>query len=340
MASTIYYGKSVTASGEQVKQVIVQGLDSTVTQESDFLTSGDILVVYFTSKNTHSTPYMKLYNGDTEHEIAASGDNGNQIRIQSSVVDLDGVWSNGEVCSFAYIEVGGAFYWYLTGAALAESDVYGKAKLETSFDGEYNENSPITAGAVYDLVSQQRSGSLAYIPEGDQDIQIGTLKLLDPNEEVLSSIRLYVPEVIDTDTFRIYTDELINNGPKKEEGDEETEANIGYGHPYVTRIIPGRLSFANFLDPEVPIRGLTVIKDNDEEFVAYELTNAQGDSSIKAQRHLSLQSGSNGKIYLNSNTQANDEFVFNNSLRIKLDSTEDANLISKINSLGWNSCLK
>lgn len=340
MASTIYYGKSVTASGEQVKEVIVQGLDSTVTQESDFLASGDILVVYFASKNTHSTPYMKLYNGDMEHEIAASGDNGNQIRIQSSVVDLDGIWSNGEVCSFVYMEVDNAFYWYLTSSTLAEQDVYGKVKLVTSIDEEFDANAAITASAVVNLIEGQEPDSLTYTPKSSQDIWLGTLELRDSEESILSSINLYAPEIIDPETFRAYTDEIINNGPKKEEGEEETEANIGYGHPYITRIVPGRLSFANLLDPEVPIRGLTIINDNNEEFVAYELTNAQGNASVNSQRNLILNPADNFIIALNGDTEVNGKGLFNDSLRIKLDSTTDAELINKINRLGWSSCLK
>lgn len=344
MASTIYYGKSVTAPGEQVKEVIVQGLDSTVTQESDFLTSGDLLLVYFSNKNTHSTPYMKLYNGDIDNEIGASEDTGNLIKIQSTAADLSGIWSDGEVCAFVYVENSGIFYWYLTNAALAADGIYGKAKLTDSFNEGYDADASVTAGAVFDLVSQQRTGSLEYIPESEQDIQIGTLKLLDSDEEEISTVELYVPQIIDPENFRSQTSEIYNNGPKKEDGEETTDANIGAGYPYITHIVPNRLSFANLPDPEVSVRGLTIINGNNE-FVAYELADAQNNSSINSQGNISINAAQNYKAIVGKNNkgtlEVNYKGLFKDSLRIQLNTTNDQNLITKITNLGWKSaCIK
>lgn len=345
MASTIYYGKSDTASGEQVKQVIVQGLDSTITQESDFLTSGDILAVYFTSKNTNSTPYIKLYKESIADENAVSGDNGNQIKIQSSVDDLKGAWSNGEACFFVYIEIGNAFYWYLIGSTLAEIDVYGSTKLLTSLDEEFDANASIAAGAVLDLIEEIQPNRLEYIPVGDQTKQIGTLKLINPNdpESEPSSVNLYIP--VDPDSFRIYTNELINNGPKgREVGEPITDANIGEGYPYITHIVPNRLSFANLPDPEVSVRGLTIINGNNE-FVAYELADAQNNSSINSQGNISINAAQNYKVIVGKNNkgtlEVNYKGLFKDSLCIQLDATNDKNLITKITNLGWKTaCIK
>lgn len=350
MASTIYYGKSDAVS-DGVYRVIVQGLDSTVTTESDFLSSGDILNVYFVVGCTEQNPAIKLYNGDINHEIASSGDTGNFIRTQAADVDLTGIWTEGEVCSFTYVEVeGNTHYWYLSGAAIATTDRYGRTKVSNNFnEGEFDANSPVTAGAVLDLMNQERTGSLSYAPNGNQDVLIGTLTLLSSEEEELSRIRLYIPNYIDVDTFRIYTNELINNGPKKDEGEETTEANIGVGHPYITRIIPGSLTFTDSFT-ENTAKGLTVLGNDNSEFVAYELADNLGNSRISSQGGIILTPAAARSITLNGTTEVANAITMDDKIYYVLDieidedtnlavSGDDMDLYNGLLRLGWQDCM-
>lgn len=350
MASTIYYGKSDTVN-DGVYKVIVQGLDSTVTTESDFLSSGDILNVYFAIGCTVENPAIKLFNGDLNHEIATTGDSGNFIRIQSTDIDLTGIWTEGEVCSFTYIEINNTYYWYLSGASVATSDRYGRIKVAHSFeDGEYDANASISAGAVLDLISQQHSGRLSYAPNGDNlSVLIGTLSLLNSDEEELSRIQIYIPQFADFDTFRIYTNELINNGPKKEAGEVDSEANIGHGHPYITRIIPGSLTFTESFT-ENTTKGLTILGNNNSEFVAYELSDALGNSQIFSQNNIILTPAALSNIRLNGNTEVVNDLTLDNKmycvLNIEIDENtnqaiagDDMVLYNNLLLLGWQDCI-
>lgn len=350
MASTIYYGRSDTVN-DGVYKVIVQGLDSTVTTESDFLSSGDILNVYFAIGCNDENPAIKLFNGDINHEIATTGDSGNFIKIQTTNVDLTGIWSEGEVCSFTYVDINNTFYWYLSGASIATSNRYGKIKVSDSLEeGEYDANSSITAGAVLNLINQQRSGSLSYLPNGDNlSVLVGTLKLLSPEEEELSSIQIYIPQFADFDTFRIYTNELINNGPKKEDGEADSAANIGYGNPYITRIVPGSLTFTDSFT-ENTAKGLTILGNNNSEFVAYELADSLGNSRISSQGGIILTPAVSSNITLDGSTEVNDIMTLNDKVYCLLDveidentniavSGDDMDLYNGLLRLEWQDCM-
>lgn len=352
MASTIYYGKSDTVN-DGVYKVIVSGLDSTVTTESDFLSSGDILNVYFVIGCTVENPAIKLFNGDLNHEIATTGDSGNFIKIQSADVDLTGIWTEGEVCSLTYVETShNSFYWYLSGASVATSNRYGRTKVAYSLEeGQYDSNASISAGAVLNLVNQQRTGKLSYIPNTEKPLTelIGTLKLLGPEEEELSTISIYIPQFADFDTFRTYTNELYNNGPKKETGEATTEANIGYGHPYITRIIPGSLTFTNSFT-ENTAKGLTILGNNNSEFIAYELSDTLGNSRISSQGNILITPAVSHDIVLNGSTEVANTLTLDDKLYCVLDINIDENtnqaisgddmiLYNNLLLLGWQDCM-
>ena len=333
MASTVYYGTSATASGTQVKQVVIQGLSSSVTQESDFLHPGDVLFVYFAHTNAHTTPRIKLYNGDTSHAIAASTDSGNQIKIQSSVNDLSGVWSNGEVCSFAYTKLdGNTFYWYLDNDGIAEETVYGRVRIVHTLSGDNDdEKTTASVSAIKALVNQQYPSSLAYIPNGAESIAIGTLKLLR-NEEVLSEIVLKIPEVLNPATFRIYTNELYNNGPRKDDGAATDASNVGYGLPYITRLIPGRLVFRDSFESNT-FKGLTLQTGN-TEFQAYQIADSSGNSVLRSQKNLTFTPGSSSyQINLSGKTVTTGVATFNTTVKIPIND----NLQTQLSNLGWSS---
>ena len=247
------------------------------------------------------------------------------------------------------------FYWYLSGASVATSDRYGRTKVAYSLEeGQYDSNASISAGAVLDLVNQQRSGKLSYIPNAEEynlTERIGTLKLLgpEPESQELSSINIYIPQFIDADTVRTFTNELYNNGPKKETGEATTEANIGYGHPYITRIIPGSLTFTNSFT-ENAAKGLTILGDNNSEFVAYELSDTLGNSRISSQGNILITPAISYDIILNGATEVANTLTLDNKLYCVLDididentnqaiSGDDMILYNNLLLLGWQDCM-
>ena len=329
MANTIYYGTSATASDIQVKQVVVQGLDSTIVQESDFLNSGDVLMVYFSHENKYDTPYIKLFNGDISHPIAASTDIGNQIKIQTTATELSGIWSNGEVCSFVYTKLGNTFYWNMVSSSLAEESIYGQVKIVHTLSEDIDdEKTTASVSAIKALVNQQYPSSLAYIPNGAESITIGTLKLLR-NEDILSEVVLKIPEVLNPETFRIYTHELYNDGPRKDDGATTDASNVGYGLPYITRLIPGRLVFRDSFETNT-FKGLTLQTGN-TEFQAYQIADANGHSQIKSQKKLTLKSGTGYSVVLDGSTTTTGVATFNTTVKIPIND----NLQTQLTNLGW-----
>lgn len=357
MASTVYYGKSNTAGDQQVKQVIIEELDSTVTSESDFLTPGNTLVVFFKYGNTHSQPRIKLYNGSVDNEIAISDDNGYKIQAVN-LLDLNGIWTDGESCRFIYEVNNNVSVWNLLNSAVATEDTYGKVKITDDLSGAALTDPAMTAtaGAIMALLDTQDSGYLDYNPEETATVLVGTLTLRSKDGSQLGDpVFIYIPEFIDTDTFRIRTSELINDGPKKEEGEEESEATIGYGHPYLTKLIPGRLIFKNSFDEEMPQKGLayTYLEDEggesiEHEFLAYELVDDSNNSIIRSRGNLSFIVNNNKYIDLQGVTKAEEEVTFNKKFYALLDVTveeseysgEDADLYLGLVRLGWTDCIR
>lgn len=364
MASTVYYGKSNTAGDQQVKQVIIEELDSTVTSESDFLTPGDTLVVFFKYGNTHSQPRIKLYNGSVDSEIAISDDNGYKIQVVN-LLDLNGIWADGESCRFIYDTNNNVSIWELLDSAVATEDTYGKVKITDDLSGETitDPTMTATASAIKALLDSQGGEYLQYQPAVTEDTLIGTLTLRSKDGSQLGNPALiYIPEFIDTDTFRIRTSELINDGPKKEQGENESEATIGYGHPYITRIIPGNLIFRKSYDENMLQKGLfyTYLEEVGEEqveqeFLAYEITDNYNNSTLRSRGNLNLAVVDNNYIDLQGITKAEEEFTFNKKFYALLDvivtteqdaeetptySGEDADLYLGLVRLGWTDCIR
>ena len=99
MASTVYYGTSIT--GENVPQKVVK------IKQADFnpnnLQPGDILSVYFAHRNSAENPSLVYTIGDSEQEISATGDSkGDSIKNTNQNGALPGAWTDGEVVNFSY----------------------------------------------------------------------------------------------------------------------------------------------------------------------------------------------------------------------------------------------
>ena len=352
MAGTVYYGKSNTVNNGTY-QVIVEGLDATITQESDFLSSGDILNVFFSRGCEVSHPALKLFNGDIEHEISITPDTGHYIRIQSTDVNLTGVWTAGQLCSFVYVkEAGNTTYWHLSGVSFATTDNYGQVKITSELDDNTDGNLIATAGAVRALVEQGEASELSYLTPytnlDSSNIYIGTLKLLNPRgQESPNSIEVYIPN---TDTFKVRTSELINDGPMPiASGETANESNIGQGHPFLTRIIPGSLTFTDSFSGNTT-KGLTLLDNNGNETVIYELADASNNSKIRSKGNISLIVGTNNQITLSGITEITRKLTLDKKLYFVLDvainqntnqatSGSDKKLYNNLLLLGWDDCI-
>ena len=330
MASTVYYGTSSTNSGDAVKQVVVNGLSSSYTKESDFLNPGDVLMVYFSQPNTSATPYLKLYKGSVSNETGISTDDGNRIQIQSGLNDLSGAWAAGQGCAFIYAELGGVYYWQLIDDGIATDSVYGRVKIINSLIGNINNDAVASAGAIKTLFGTKTPAHLAYQPNGEVGTEtVGTLSLLGENDTPLGQpVVIKVPAYLNPDTFRTNTQELINRGPKKE-SDTPSQYDIGYGLPYITRLIPGRLVFRDSFETNT-FKGLTLQTGN-TEFQAYQIADANGNSKLRSQKNLTLKSGTGYSVVLDGPTTTTGVATFNTTVKIPID----ASLQTQLTNLGW-----
>lgn len=176
MASTVYYGTSIT--GENVPQKVVK------IKQADFnpnnLRPGDILSVYFAHRNSVENPSLVYTIGDSEQEISATGSsNGDSIKNTNQNGALPGAWTDGEVVNFSYtadsdITQGSnnVTYWEMVAKGIATNETYGVVKI----DGD--DESAISVGAAKDLISNVTAPEIIYHSTIENGQEIGFLEVI------------------------------------------------------------------------------------------------------------------------------------------------------------------
>lgn len=176
MASTVYYGTSIT--GENVPQKVVK------IKQADFnpnnLQPGDILSVYFAHRNSVENPSLVYTIGDSEQEIsAAGGSNGDSIKNTNQNGALPGAWTDGEVVNFSYtadsdITQGSnnTTYWEMVAKGIATDETYGVVKID---DGD---ESAISVGAAKDLINNVTAPEIIYHSTIENGQEIGFLEVI------------------------------------------------------------------------------------------------------------------------------------------------------------------
>ena len=175
MASTVYYGTSIT--GENVPQKVVK------IKQADFnpnnLQPGDILSVYFAHRNSVENPSLVYPIGDSEQEISATGgSDGDSIKNTNQNGVLPGAWTDGEVVNFSYtadsdITQGSnnTTYWEMVAKGIATDETYGVVKID---DGD---ESAISVGAVKDMLESLTAPTVIYHSLFENGEKIGTIEV-------------------------------------------------------------------------------------------------------------------------------------------------------------------
>lgn len=196
MASTVYYGTSIT--GENVPQKVVK------IKQADFnpndLQPGDILSVYFAHRNSVENPSLVYTIGDSEQEISATGDsNGDSIKNTNQNGALPGAWTDGEVVNFSYtadsdITQGSnnTTYWEMVAKGVATDETYGVVKID---DGD---ESAISVGAVKDMLESLTVPTVIYHSTIPAENEIGYISVtyhdIDGTDEEVKTY-VYIPHI-------------------------------------------------------------------------------------------------------------------------------------------------
>ena len=196
MASTVYYGTSIT--GENVPQKVVK------IKQADFnpnnLQPGDILSVYFAHRNSAENPSLVYTIGDSEQEISATGDSkGDSIKNTNQNGALPGAWTDGEVVNFSYTAdsditqgLNNTTYWEMVAKGVATDETYGVVKID---DGD---ESAISVGAVKDMLKSLTAPTVIYHSTIPVENEIGYISVIYHNidgtdEEVKTYV--YIPHI-------------------------------------------------------------------------------------------------------------------------------------------------
>ena len=195
MASTVYYGTSIT--GENVPQKVVK------IKQADFnpnnLQPGDILSVYFAHRNSATHPTLIYTIGDSNEEISISGQGGDLIYNTSQRNALSGAWTDGEVVNFSYTAdsditqgLNNTTYWEMVAKGVATDETYGVVKID---DGD---ESAISVGAAKDMIESLTAPTIIYhstIPAEDEIgyIQVTYHEIDGTDEEVKTYV--YIPHI-------------------------------------------------------------------------------------------------------------------------------------------------
>lgn len=196
MASTVYYGTSIT--GENVPQKVVK------IKQADFnpnnLQPGDILSVYFAHRNSAENPSLVYTIGDSEQEISATGDSkGDSIKNTNQNGTLPGAWTDGEVVNFSYTAdsditqgLNNTTYWEMVAKGVATDETYGVVKID---DGD---ESAMSVGAVKDMLKSLTVPTVIYRSTIPVENEIGYISVIYHNidgtdEEVKTYV--YIPHI-------------------------------------------------------------------------------------------------------------------------------------------------
>lgn len=197
MASTVYYGTSIT--GENIPQKVVK------INQADFnpnnLQPGDILSVYFAHRNSIDNPTLVYTIGDSNEEISTSGHDGDLINNTSFFRAEAGAWTDGEVVNFSYtadsdITQGSnnTTYWEMVAKGIATDETYGIVKI----DGDDDE-SAISIGKVKEMFGNITAPRIIYHStiENGQDIGYIQVTYYNSQGEAETPIEtdVYIPHI-------------------------------------------------------------------------------------------------------------------------------------------------
>lgn len=255
-----FYGYCQNEPINDVYRVIVQD-DYINTQNNFQFERGDVLTVFFASKQIASAPRLAIYVNDTEQESSISDDEGHFVKTLDIKLDgIDQAWDAGETVIFVYTKQGDSdtYYWELVNAAPATVEVYGVTKLfnvanlDAALSGDYTplNDTVLTPEALknfYDKLmaapeEEESPLGLTWVPNaelGDRLDKLGELSLSNGTTSI--EINYPLESLIDSKipSEKTHTGELINNGNGGTgEGHERDES-----EPFITRIIPDDLYF-------------------------------------------------------------------------------------------------
>lgn len=234
MASTVFYGKSVTAAGVQEKVVRLKNLtdeEVAAMQDASLIKPGDLLTVYFAQKNLAEGISLILRIEDSNEETGLETDQGKTAFQTSNVPVVNGAWSDGETVTFVYTQeedTNGVptnnYFWETVDGGLASNTTYGI----TILDEDDNPNSAVSLAKVNELLGNVGAGTeLQFVSNlEDSMVKLGDLSLIQ-NEEPITTVALYGPAIpVNTSSFVNNGSGTVTNGFYLEKGDTDTETYI------------------------------------------------------------------------------------------------------------------
>lgn len=195
MASTVYYGTSIT--GENVPQKVVK------IKQADFnpnnLQPGDILSVYFAHRNSADSPTLVYTIGDSNEEISINSHGGDEIKNTGTLSAEPGAWTDGEVVNFSYTtdsditqNSNNTTYWEMVAKGIATDETYGVVKID---DGD---ESAISVGAAKDLINNLTAPQIIYHSTIENGEEIGFIEVVytypDGETETIDTT-VYIPPI-------------------------------------------------------------------------------------------------------------------------------------------------
>lgn len=185
MASTVYFGKSTTSGATETKNVILSG-----TFDADNLHDGDVLNVYFTQKNEHSSINLALYINDSNNNNAVNS----RIAYNTGTIAVQpGAWGPGEVVNFVYVAGNNnQAEWQMVAKGIATSSVYGNVLLDSN-DVNNENTSAISIANAKTLIAASNTSSLTYVPEINTGTILGYLTYTTPSQS--NTLTLYTPTI-------------------------------------------------------------------------------------------------------------------------------------------------
>lgn len=279
MASTIYYGKSITEGSIAEKKVIL------VDSDFESLKPGDILSVYFAQGNIATAPTLVLYINDINQERAISGDYGHEI-YNGSFHAESGAWADGEVVNFSYTSSSfltdisdREYFWEITSKAKATENSYGLVQI----DGNSN-SSAVSLGKLKQLIAG--SGSCVYESTVNEGMQIGTFKFTDYEGQETRNI-VQIP---------LYPDLPVNRDLSNYDNSNSQ---------FITNTLGGDLNFTG------ESKKLKIKNDNNDYIPVIDLDNETHCVEVTSQADILLIPEDAYSIILGDSTTNTDTYVEN-----------------------------
>ena len=303
--ANIYYGTCAVEANVQIKKVIVPAI-TTGENGVNQLMAGDLLVVLFKYGNTCDSPKIVIGNGDSTDEITINSDEGIAIKVKAEEISLAEAWVNGETKIFVYTQsmTDSTYYFEMIGSVKGDSNIFGNVKVvdDSTVTGSNIAISPIGAR---NLLLESTGLSLDWVPNYTSESEIellGTLNILKDNEPVTEQgIKIYYPLVNIPDINR--TSQLKNDGPKR---DGTANNEVGYGYPFLTRNIPGNITFysngAEHIGLQIADRSNNILSN---PYLVVELVDGYGNTNIFGRNNLTLTAASGKHIVMGGTNEAN-----------------------------------